>query len=79
VTTAEAMAEAGLEGAKRLAAKFEALGGGALTMALVQEAEPGGPVARVLARTRATPRVGDPLDESRRNLDGPHGRCRRGS
>ena len=31
VTAAEAMAVAGLEGAKRLAAKFEALGGGALT------------------------------------------------
>jgi hypothetical protein len=29
-----------LEDAKRLAAKFEALGGGALTMALAQEAEP---------------------------------------
>jgi hypothetical protein len=30
-----------LEEAKRLAAEFEALGGGALTMALAQEAEPG--------------------------------------
>jgi hypothetical protein len=30
-----------LEEAKRLAAEFEALGGGALSMALAQEAEPG--------------------------------------
>jgi hypothetical protein len=41
VTAAEAIAVAELEEAKRLAAKFEALGGGALTMALAQEAEPG--------------------------------------
>jgi hypothetical protein len=31
------------------------LGGGALTMALAQEVEPGGCLARVLARTRAAP------------------------
>jgi hypothetical protein len=78
VTVAEAIAVADFEEDKRLAAEFEALGGGALTMALAQEAEPGGPLARVLARTRAAPRVGVPLDQSRRNLDGPHGRCRRG-
>jgi len=78
VTAAEAIAVADLEEAKRLAAKFEALGGGALTMALAQEAEPGGPLARVLACTRAAPRLGCPLDQSRGNLDGRHGRCRRG-
>jgi hypothetical protein len=33
-----------LEEAKRLAAEFEAIGGGALTMALAQEAEPGDPL-----------------------------------
>ena len=77
VTAAEAIAVVDLEEAKRLAAKFEALGGGALDMALVQEAEPGRPF-RVLARTRAAPRVGGPLDQSRGNLDGSHGRYRRG-
>jgi hypothetical protein len=41
VTAAEATAVADLEKAKRLAAEFEAMGGGALTMALAQEAEPG--------------------------------------
>jgi hypothetical protein len=41
VTAAEAIAVAHLEEAKRLAAEFEATGGGALTMALAQEAEPG--------------------------------------
>ena len=46
MTAAEAIAEADLEEAKRLAAKFEALGGGALTMALAQEAEPGGPLRK---------------------------------
>jgi hypothetical protein len=44
VTAAEAIAVADLEEAKRLAAKFEALGGGALAMALAQEAEPGEPL-----------------------------------
>jgi hypothetical protein len=38
---AEAIAVADLEEAKHLAAEFEALGGGAVTMALAQEAEPG--------------------------------------
>jgi hypothetical protein len=75
---AEAIAVADLEDAKRLAAQFEALDGGALTMALAQEAEPGGPLARVLARTRAAPRVEGPLDQPRGNIDGPHGHCRRG-
>jgi hypothetical protein len=46
VTTAEAIAVADLEEASRLAAEFEALGGGALTMALAQEAEPGGPLRK---------------------------------
>jgi hypothetical protein len=41
MTTAEAIAVADLEEANRLAAEFEALGGGAFTMALAQEAEPG--------------------------------------
>jgi hypothetical protein len=77
VTAAEAMAVADLDEARRLAAKFEALGGGALTMALAQEAEPRDPLARVLARTRAALRVGGPLDQLRENLDGPRGRCRR--
>jgi hypothetical protein len=44
VTAAEATAAADLEKAKRLAAEFEALGGGALTMTLTQEAEPGDPL-----------------------------------
>jgi hypothetical protein len=79
VTAAKIIAVADLEEAKRLAAEFEAMGGGALNMALVQEAEPGGPLARVLARTRAAPRVGGPLDQSRGNLDGRHGRCHQDS
>ena len=44
VTAAEAIVMADIEEAKRLAAKSEALGGGALTMALDQEAEPGDPL-----------------------------------
>jgi len=44
VTAAEAIAVADLEDAKRLAAEFGAMGGGALTMALAQEDEPGGPL-----------------------------------
>jgi hypothetical protein len=44
VTAAEAIAVADLEEAKRLAVQYEALGGGALTMALAQEAEPGYPL-----------------------------------
>jgi hypothetical protein len=46
VTAAEAIAVADLEETKRLAAMFEALGGGALTMALAQEAEPGDPLRK---------------------------------
>ena len=45
MTAAEAIAVVDLEEAKRLAAEFEAMGGGALTMAIAQEAEPGGPHA----------------------------------
>jgi hypothetical protein len=45
MTAAEAIAVADLEEAKRLAAEFVAMGGGALTMALAQEAEPGDPCA----------------------------------
>jgi hypothetical protein len=41
VTAAEAIVVEDLEDAKRLAVGFEALGGGALTMALAQKAEPG--------------------------------------
>jgi hypothetical protein len=40
-TAAEAIAVADLEEAKSLAAEFEAMGGGALTIAHAQEAEPG--------------------------------------
>ena len=57
----EDIAVVDLEEAKRLAAEFEALSGGALTMALAQEAVHGGLLARLLARTRAAPRVGGPL------------------
>jgi hypothetical protein len=46
VTVAEAIAVADLEKAKRLAAEFKAMGGGALTMALAQEAEPGEPLRK---------------------------------
>jgi hypothetical protein len=46
VTAAEAIAVADLKEAKRLAAEFEAMGGGALTMALAQEAEPGDPLRK---------------------------------
>jgi hypothetical protein len=77
VTAAEVIAVADLEEAKRLAAEFEAMGGGALTMALAG-VRARGHLARVLTRTRATPHVGGPLDQSREILDGPHGRCRRG-
>jgi hypothetical protein len=41
VTAAEAIAVADIKAAKRLAAEFEAFRGGALTMAIAQEAEPG--------------------------------------
>jgi hypothetical protein len=51
VTAAEDIAVGDLEETNRLAAELEALVGGALTMALAQEAEPGGGLARVLART----------------------------
>jgi hypothetical protein len=44
LTAAEAIAVMDSEEAKRLAAEFEAMGGGALTMALAQEAEPGDPL-----------------------------------
>jgi hypothetical protein len=44
VIAAEAIAVADLEEAKRLAAKFEAMGGGAVAMALAQEADPGDPL-----------------------------------
>ena len=44
VAAAEAISVADLNKTKRLAAEFEALGSGALTMALAQEAEPGDPL-----------------------------------
>jgi hypothetical protein len=44
VTAAEVIPVADFEEAKRLAAQFEALGDGALTMALAQDAEPGNPL-----------------------------------
>ena len=65
MTAAEAIAVEDLEVAKRLAAEFEALGGGVLTMALAQGPNHGA-------------RVGGPLDQPRGNLGGPHGHCRRG-
>jgi dihydropteroate synthase len=43
VAAAEAIAVDDMEETNRLAAEFEALGGGALAMALAQEAEPGDP------------------------------------
>jgi hypothetical protein len=53
VTAAEALSVVDLEEANRLAAEFETLGGGALTMALAQEAEPGDPLRECwLARER---------------------------
>jgi hypothetical protein len=73
VTAAEAIAVADLEETKRLATEFKAMGGGALAMSLAR-GRARGPLARVLARTRAAPRVRGPLDQSRENLDGPHGR-----
>jgi hypothetical protein len=48
VTAAEAIAVVDLEETNRLATEFEALGGGALTMALAQEAEPGDPLRECL-------------------------------
>jgi hypothetical protein len=77
VTAEKAIAVAVLEETRRLAAEFEAMDSGALTMALAG-GRTRGPPARVLARTRAAPRVGGPLDQPRGNLDGPHGRFRRG-
>ena len=44
VTAAEAIAVVDLEETNRRAAEFKALGGGALAMALAQEAEPGDPL-----------------------------------
>ena len=41
VTAAEAIAVADLEETKRLAAEFKAMGGGALAVAIAQEADPG--------------------------------------
>jgi hypothetical protein len=45
-TAAESIAVADLKEAKRLVAEFEAMGGGALTMALAQETEPGDPLRK---------------------------------
>jgi hypothetical protein len=53
LTAAEIIAVEDLEETKRLAEEFEAMGGGALTMALAQEAEPGDPLREcLLARER---------------------------
>jgi hypothetical protein len=46
VKAAEATAVVDLEEAYRLAAEFEALGGGALALALAQDAEPGDPLRK---------------------------------
>jgi hypothetical protein len=51
VTAAEAVAVADLEEAKRLAAEFEPMGGGALTMAIAQEAKPGGHLRKTCSHT----------------------------
>jgi hypothetical protein len=51
VTAAEAIAVADLEESKRLAAQFESMGCGALTMALAQEAKPVDPLRECWART----------------------------
>jgi hypothetical protein len=51
VTAADAIDVADLEETNRLAAEFEAMGGGALTMALAQEAEPRGPCASAGSHT----------------------------
>jgi hypothetical protein len=65
VTAAKAIAVADSGDTNCLAAEFEALGGGVLTMALAQGPNHGA-------------RVGGPLDQPRGNLGGPHGRCRPG-
>jgi hypothetical protein len=44
VTASEIIAVVDLEETNRLATEFEAMGGGALTMVLAQEAEPGDPL-----------------------------------
>ena len=54
VTAAEAAAVAGIEEAKRLAAEFEAMGGGALTMALAQRPNPKTPCASAGSHTSGT-------------------------
>ena len=77
VAAAEAIAVADLEEAERLAAEFEAMGGDASPWRSIRRLNPG-PHAQVLARTRAAPRVGGPLDQHRGNLDGPRGRYHRG-
>jgi hypothetical protein len=76
VTPAEAIAVVDLEEANRLAAEFQALGGGALTMALAQEAEPGDPYRECwLAHERL--RVSGARSMNRAEiLNGPHERCR---
>jgi hypothetical protein len=51
MTAAKAIAVANFEEANRLAAEIEALGGGALTMALAQEAESGSPCASSCSHT----------------------------
>jgi hypothetical protein len=67
VTTVDAVAGADLEEPKRLAAKFEALGGVALTIALAQEVEPGGPLRECwLAHER--PRVPEVRSISRAEI-----------
>jgi hypothetical protein len=76
VTAAEANAVADFEEAKPLAAEFEAMDGGALTMALAQEAEPGDPFRECwLAHERL--RVSGARSMNRAEiLNGPHERCR---
>jgi hypothetical protein len=53
VTAAEGIAVEAIEEARRLAAEFEAFGGGASTMALAQDAEPGTTCASAGSHTSA--------------------------
>jgi hypothetical protein len=67
VTAAKAIAAEDFEEAMRLAAEFEAMGAGALTMALAQEAKPGDPLCKCwLAHER--PRVSEACSINRAEI-----------
>jgi hypothetical protein len=78
VTAAEAIAAVDLRRPTAWLLSLRPLSAVPSTWRSLRRPNPGKPLARVLARTRAAPRVGGPLDQSRGNLDGPHGRFRRG-